>query len=295
MSLTKPRNGIIFDVIQCLIQRALLYSNSDIRQCHVLIKKALYAPGIKKVILILHSQGGIEGGMILDWLYDEVPHDLLKQLEVYTFGNAANHFNNPYRDHVSSVAAGASSKSWPEHRRAVNQRAIAHMEHYTNSKDFVSRWGVLHFTRKIPEDGLENRFMGRVFERPGAGHQFNQHYLDNMFPLDPKGRFVRKPIRGDFMEMDVNMGGDAKSREAREGLEQSLYAMGGSMEAEARLLNVSPTQRREEQFGPSGHPRTLVDELAKTSGDTKQLKVKDLSRLWAHRNGKSPPACHQDD
>jgi hypothetical protein len=27
--------------------------------------------------------------------------------------------------------------------------------------------------------------MGRVFERPGEGHQFNQHYLDCMFPLQP--------------------------------------------------------------------------------------------------------------
>ena len=27
--------------------------------------------------------------------------------------------------------------------------------------------------------------MGRVFERVGEGHQFNQHYLDNMFPLQP--------------------------------------------------------------------------------------------------------------
>jgi hypothetical protein len=170
LSLTSPRNGIIFDIIQCLIQRALLYSNSNVCQCYVLIKKALYAPGIKKVVLILHSQGGIEGGLILDWLYDEVPHDLLKQLEVYTFGNAANHFNNPYRVHIPSVRAGAGSKPIPAQLQTRNKRAVGHIEHYANSKDFVSRWGVLHFTRKVTEDPLENRFIGRVFERPGSGH-----------------------------------------------------------------------------------------------------------------------------
>jgi hypothetical protein len=67
------RYGVVFDLVQCLIQRALLYATSDIRECYVLVKKALYRPGVKMVVLILHSQGGIEGGMILDWLLDEVP------------------------------------------------------------------------------------------------------------------------------------------------------------------------------------------------------------------------------
>ncbi|KAJ5454061.1 uncharacterized protein N7458_005017 [Penicillium daleae] len=284
-------NGIIFDVIECLIQRALLYSNSDIRQCHMLIKKALYAPGIKKVVLILHSQGGIEGGMILDWLYDEVPHDLLKQLEVYTFGNAANHFNNPYRVNIPGVGAGVGSKHTSAYLQTQNKRAVAHIEHYANRKDFVSRWGVLHFTRKVSEDPLQNRFMGRVFERPGGGHQFNQHYLDNMFPLDPTGRFVRGLADGDFMEMDVWVGGDT---EAREGLGQSLEATSGSIEPESRVLSSSPssvwTESQEQTSRPQGNFMiSVVDELARTNGvPLKALKVKNLSRLWAYCNGDSP-------
>lgn len=287
MSLTCTRNGIIFDVVQCLIQRALLYSNSNVRQCHVLIKKALYEPRIKKIVLILHSQGGIEGGMILDWLYDEVPHDLLKQLEVYTFGNASNHFNNPYRVHIPSVSVGVGSKPTPVHLQTRNKRAVAHIEHYANSKEFVSRWGVLHFTRRVTEDPLENRFMGRVFERPGSGHLFNQHYLDNMFPLDPTGRFVRGLTDGDFMEMDVRIGGGT---EAREGLDQSLDATLGSVEPEARILTSSASVRTEIQGQRSrakGNSRILeVDELARTNGVP--WKVKNLSRLWAYRNGDSP-------
>ena len=263
----------------------------------MLIKKALYAPGIQKVVLILHSQGGIEGSMMLDWLLDEVPHDLLKQLEVYTFGNAANHFNNPYRDHASSVAASASSKERRDHPETVNKRAIAHIEHYANSEDFVSQWGVLNFTRTIPNGLLENRFMGRVLERPGKGHQFNQHYLDNIFPLDPTRRFVREPKEGDFMDMDAFVGGDAKSRGAREGIGQSLYASMGGMEKEARVLNGSPTSprmpKRSEGFWLRA--KSWMDESAMTNGDIECVKVRHLSRLWAYRNGGCPPALHEED
>ncbi|KAJ5153413.1 uncharacterized protein N7482_009891 [Penicillium canariense] len=279
-------NGIIFDVIQCLIQRALLYSNSNIRQCHVLIKRALYAPGIKKVVLILHSQGGIEGGMILDWLYDEVPHDLLKQLEVYTFGNAANHFNNPYRVHIP-VGAGAGSEPTSTHLQTRNKRTVTHIEHYANSEDFVSRWGVLHFMRKVTEDPLANRFMGSVFERPGRGHQFNQHYLDNMFPLDPTGRFVRRLADGDFMEMDVRIG---DGTEAREGLDQTLDATSGSIGPEARIPSSRSSVRTESQVKASRPEGTRISEVEVARTNGVPWKVKDLSRLWGYCNGDSPAA-----
>ncbi|KUI56312.1 hypothetical protein VP1G_03745 [Cytospora mali] len=90
-------NGIIFDVLECLIQRNFTYATNDIRVCYRIIKEKLYNPQYSKVVFILHSQGGIEGGLVLDWLLQELPQNLLCKLEVYTFGNAANHFNNPYR------------------------------------------------------------------------------------------------------------------------------------------------------------------------------------------------------
>ncbi|KAI1117687.1 hypothetical protein F5Y14DRAFT_464728 [Nemania sp. NC0429] len=93
--------GIIFDVIECLIQRNFSYATSDIRLAYKVLKETLYNPQYSKVVFILHSQGGVEGGMVLDWLLQELPQDLLAKLEVYTFGNAANHFNNPHR-HVQS-------------------------------------------------------------------------------------------------------------------------------------------------------------------------------------------------
>ena len=45
-------------------------------------------PNITKVVFIMHSQGAIEGGMIIDQLLQEIPMDLLAKLEVYTFGVA---------------------------------------------------------------------------------------------------------------------------------------------------------------------------------------------------------------
>ncbi|KAI1424299.1 hypothetical protein F5Y12DRAFT_461556 [Xylaria sp. FL1777] len=89
--------GIIFDVIECLIQRNFGYATSDVRLAYKIIKEKLYNPQYSKVVFILHSQGGVEGGLVLDWLLQELPQDLLAKLEVYTFGNAANHFNNPHR------------------------------------------------------------------------------------------------------------------------------------------------------------------------------------------------------
>ncbi|KAK0106212.1 hypothetical protein ONS96_003855 [Cadophora gregata f. sp. sojae] len=98
-------NGIIFDVLQCLIQRNFTYATQDVRDCYRIVKSTLYQPHLTKVVFILHSQGGIEGGLIIDWLLQEVPQDLLAKLEVYTFGNAANHFNNPHLHLLSQHAA----------------------------------------------------------------------------------------------------------------------------------------------------------------------------------------------
>lgn len=92
-----PTTGIVFDVIECLVQRCFCYATMDIRNAYVAVKEALEDDRYNKVVFIVHSQGAIEGSMIVDWLLDEVPRDLLYQLEVYTFGNASNHMNNPHK------------------------------------------------------------------------------------------------------------------------------------------------------------------------------------------------------
>lgn len=176
----KIRKGIIFDVIECVMQRCFDYSTGDIREAYPLVKNALLSTEHDRVILILHSQGGIEGGLIIDWLLDEMPQESLRKLEVYTFGNAANHFNNPLR---SLRQRPRPYRQVPQYTEA-DDRCIRHIEHYANSKDFISLWGVLNFANIV------NRYIGRLFVRQGSGHQFNQHYLDVMFTLGPDRRVL---------------------------------------------------------------------------------------------------------
>ncbi|RDA92721.1 hypothetical protein CP533_1424 [Ophiocordyceps camponoti-saundersi (nom. inval.)] len=212
MGIHNRTSGILFDIVECLVQRNFTYATADVRLTYKILRDVLYDPSKSKVIFVLHSQGGIEGGLVIDWLLQEMPQNLLSKLEVYTFGNAANHFNNPRR-----------RASWQA------DRAIGHIEHYAHSTDFVALCGVIHFAtvRKPP-----SLFFGRVFNRSTGrgGHLLNQHYLDGMFPLkrDPwSGQFVGADDDNEFME-------------------------------------------------------EVVDDK---DGD---VRVKDLSRLWSYRNGRSP-------
>ncbi|KAF5665356.1 hypothetical protein FHETE_6716 [Fusarium heterosporum] len=228
--------GLVFDLIQCLIQRALLYATQDVRDCYVLVKNALLDDSKEKVIFILHSQGGIEGGMIIDWLLDELTFETLQKLEVYTFGNFANHFSNPCRGNDPSLPV------------------IPHIEHYVNEKDFACRVGVLNFTRNYSQN--ENRFAGKVFIKRGGGHLLNQHYLDDMFPLD-KGLYKTREIKeGDFMDRKV------------------CFKTNGAIKEVPRAEL------------PLGFTVGIADH--ETDGQAKAPKMGDLSRLWKYRNGKLP-------
>ncbi|KAK5145676.1 hypothetical protein LTR04_001234, partial [Oleoguttula sp. CCFEE 6159] len=264
-----PTGGIIFDLVQCVIQRDYCYATQDIRDAYAEIKKSLMNPRHKKVVLILHSQGGIEGGLIIDWLLAEAPQGALRRLEVYTFGNAGNRlFRLPILDQASSVQAtnGRLVTSLGAPRRHT-PRAIRYIEHYGNSHDFVARWGVLNFAR------MANRYMGRIFERPGSGHLLNQHYLDYMFPLDPTLRNGYRVAldNNEFMEMDVDISArnDANSA-TREGPREAMRSSGGQTTDDVRCQVELDTP-----ITPGAKPRAP--------------KVKDFSRLWLYRNGQSPP------
>ncbi|KAK9424865.1 hypothetical protein SUNI508_13387 [Seiridium unicorne] len=328
--------GIIFDVIECLIQRNFGYATQDVREAYKTVKEHLYNPGLSKVVFILHSQGGIEGGLVLDWLLQELPQDLLAKLEVYTFGCAANHFNNPHR-HVESQKAeqknpnsltltnttmtqsglthspvemrtpslskqstsntGKSSRSGqepptPPNAEAEgsqtqkfstgpsNDRVIGHIEHYAHTTDFVALWGVLHFVTSEMASPLLPRFMGRVFSRTSSrgGHQFCQHYLEGMFPLeeDATGKLVGCKNTNDFMESSVEQAkAGTELEDIREGIQNNMAMIAGRHDS-----SVNPEVAVHGSFNDG----KLID------GD---VKVKDLSRLWLYRNGKSPPELPQ--
>ena len=373
--LTFCRNGILFDVVQCLIQRNLTYATRDVRTCYAIIKSTLYQPHLTKVVFILHSQGGIEGGMILDWLLQEVPQDLLAKLEVYTFGNAANHFNNPHLHLLSQTAAvqnpdkPSTTKTFTQinyhepsapslvdisttaptmaHRRTKSKstrqestsgKTIRYIEHYAHTQDFVAQWGVLHFVPASASSAavISNsapRFMGRVFERQGMGHQMNQHYLDSMFPLkrslDPKGGiagtgFEGVDVDGDFMssilDLTPNSSLQAEEEEVREGVELSYQsARGESLEEsenkEVLLRDFSPSSTFHALAGKFSSKTTGISDgkglrrgesLVNGDGvngdgvngdgvkDDRAFRVRDLSRLWLYVNGGSPVVDETD-
>jgi hypothetical protein len=253
--------GIVFDIIECLIQRNFSYATSDVRDAYAIIKEDLMNPKYKKVILILHSQGGIEGGLVIDWLLDEMPRELLQDLEVYTFGNAANHFNNPVKT-LSPARRNESDGESPQvNPVAIVDKTIRRIEHYANSRDFVSVWGILNFAN------IPNRYMGRVFVRPGSGHQFVQHHLDTMFTL---GKDMKVLDTNEFMEMEVEVQPDESNRPKADATDtgdkvehDEIDYPYDEMTANASLLQTD------------GHPR-------------RKMKVKELSRLWLYRNGASP-------
>lgn len=255
-----------------------------------MLKTTLYDPAVKKVVFILHSQGGIEGGMILDWLLQEVPADLLSKLEIYTFGNAANHFNNPYKD----VGAQASARRGGDSDGRL-KKAVRYIEHYAHTDDFVARWGVLNFLCNFSFAVSGSRYVGRVFEYPAAGHQFVQHYLDGMFPLEACAVSEEFPLgwkgaageQGSvFMTSRVQRGRDGdelgkENAELREGWESSVRGANGGDRTVVRDED-SPIGKRE---GLNG---LFEDVLAEEERRVRGYRVSDLSRLWCYTNGKSP-------
>ncbi|KAJ1324138.1 hypothetical protein MN608_10198 [Microdochium nivale] len=364
--------GILFDVVECLIQRNFGYATGDVREAYKVVKDKLYNPQYSKVVFILHSQGGIEGGLVLDWLLQELPQDLLAKLEVYTFGNAANHFNNPHlhirmqeQQQEQSAAArlhggepipftdsptelrslspttsklvdlGMTSSSTSKHDSGGKSRAtqlalpasdrvIGHVEHYAHTTDFVALWGVLHFATATMANRQLPRFIGRVFSRtsPRGGHQFCQHYLDGMFPLEkhPQGGdndFLGCAETNEFMESIVeeappspnaasnkpepsrpvevapNPDGDTTSSppapapgkvEGWQDLREDIATSFAMLLPDRDLLLPSDNDA-EVQFHGGGSFHERHHDLLPAAGP---VRVKDLSRLWLYRNGRSP-------
>ena len=273
LGIHNPSYGIPADVLESMFQRTLSYPTLDIRNAYKTISDLLSEDGIKKLVLIAHSQGAIEAGMILDWIYSTMPTKNVSKLEVFTFGNAANHWNNP--------------------KGPDNKPVIEHMEHYVNEGDWVARFGILHFrqlcrkslvtdekestlldtptasgdaqpqTPTMPHDKVkkkstselesekweQDRFKGRMFKRTNCtGHQMNQHYLDNMFVMDEELQQVLDSEDGNgatrFMEMEMDQ---------------------DMLETDDIVVPVLAGKQQ-----------------------TKHEKVKNHSRLWKYVNGKTP-------
>jgi hypothetical protein len=291
-----PSYGIPFDVIECIIQRTFAHPTLDIRSAYTTLSAYLANPEVKKLVLIAHSQGAIEAGMVLDWIYATLPRSQVAKLEIFTFGNAANHWNCPMDE---------------------NGPIIRHIEHYANDGDWVARFGILYFrqllsvtkkadptnpalkdtapqTPKTPMTPIQNinkqttfdienlrreknRFVGRLFKRVGcSGHQLNQHYLDNLFVMDSS---VTSVIEDSQSEVGIR---DAANGYSGNSTTKTTNYM--DMYIDQHMLQkdnlVIPIANAPQQGG-----RRAVS----TRGGPKQIfQVKDLSRLWQFRNGRVP-------
>lgn len=241
---------------------------------------------------------------MVDWLLEQLSQETLSKLEIYTFGCAANHFNNP------RVSARPTAK----HPTAS---AISYIEHYANERDFVARWGILHSINPLPavaksaamktealaaaggevmiEAGkARGGFQGRVFQVPESGHLLGQHYMDRLFPLD---RGVREVVfeEGGVQDMHVHFGaveeGDEEHPEKFVRVSDARYPftscenLGGKEEMSVPVTPVMASSsaglavETEADEGVSTMPRQTA------AG----LKMKDLSRLYMYVNGGSPP------
>ena len=72
--------GFTADIFECIIQRCLSYPAKDGRIAYEAVKASLVDPEVKKVVLIAHSQGGIEASLVLDRLLATLPPEMISKL-----------------------------------------------------------------------------------------------------------------------------------------------------------------------------------------------------------------------
>ena len=138
----------------------------------------------------------------------------------------------------------------------------------------MSRWGVLSYASM--QTASDNRFCGRVYEQNEKGHQFNQHYMDKMFPLNDEAGYGLSD-QNTFMDSEVSVAesGEVTASQSKIKSQKSQKLPGSPKE---RVMVRNLTQ-------PLGYS-TL---LSPTTRATNQ-RVSQLSRLWQYRNGLSPSA-----
>jgi hypothetical protein len=153
---------------------------------------------------------------------------------------------------------------------------VPNIEHYANSADPISRFGVLEFTQSPKH--VDHRFMGRVFERTGAqGHQFNQHYLDTMFPIDPKTGLVLD--HNAFMDAECTVNKDlviSREQAATKDVDRAVGTQSGR-----RIIDGEAQGNMDLKDQYVSATKANVDRV-------QSMRVHELSRLWKYTNGKVP-------
>ncbi|KAK7548255.1 hypothetical protein BKA81DRAFT_225384 [Phyllosticta paracitricarpa] len=298
--------GVLGDLVVCLFQRCFRYNTADVRCVYEMLKLQILEPGADKVVLLAHGQGACVASLALDRMLLEVPSKSLGKLEIFTFGCAASHFNNPLSHSYLTILLQNSAlnpvlSSRPRH-------VVPIIEHYANENDPFARWGVLNSTRDCPGQ----RFAGQVFiNKDASGHLFNQHYLDAMFALPParmadlsmsnsRGSDSAasdhssdnssteaslpspppRPTMSPFLDrmVDVDYGTAARRAETVDAARiQGFGVMPAADEAQAGAKAARGAAR--------GRRTSVVDETQLALGEGAGRTVRQLSRLWLYVGG----------
>lgn len=190
-----PTRGPLLDILAMLLSP--LFPSSTTLPLTTHLRTVLISPNTRKVIIIAHGTGAIALSAALDSLHADLPMATMSKLEVYTFGSAARHLNNPLlaldelsrRDVAFSISGGVthgnaervrSRSPNPQgvftrqdgsiaspvkatlaslgHRVEDLERVMLHVEHYAMVGDLVARCGVVEAVM-----GGASRFVGRLF------------------------------------------------------------------------------------------------------------------------------------
>ncbi|KAI5789019.1 hypothetical protein EDC01DRAFT_747575 [Geopyxis carbonaria] len=198
--------GILLDLLQCASQRSLGLYTSCIRDTYQHLHDALTAHiddddddssndawRYDKIVVLAHSQGALVVSLAIDMLLADLPRDTLAgRIEVYTFGGAANHFNNPggvlrvvehYVNALDPVATiGVSMYSAAGASRAAADAAVVGKKGPATATGGAGGGtgakGVQ--VQKTKAQKRENQFAGTVFTRKGHGHLLVMHYLQHL-------------------------------------------------------------------------------------------------------------------
>lgn len=283
------------------------------------MKQRLYDPSITKVILILHSQGGIEGSLVVDWILQELPQDLLAKLEVYTFGNTANHFHNPHRHALSQQLARVDPTSMIETMTTtITQSSPASSMVSTTGPDDTlrppnSRRESVTSTISVERGpAAQDRAISHVEHYAhmtdfaalwGVLHFATSARATHTVPKFIGRLFVRSSHRGGHqlcqhyldgmfpLETDPETGRFLGAAEDNEFME-SVVRIGEDGDASRLVKGAFGTSFCGSRGFGSGNVVTNVDVHddgpASRPSPGAVVKVKDLSRLWQYRNGRVP-------
>lgn len=316
------------DLLTCAASRWLSLPTSCTLALSSQLRDACLANSTRKVIVIAHGIGAVHLSIALDQLHATLPVDVLSKLEVYTFGSAASHLNNPalrmenlpdsqtrrrslyYTRPDGSIASPVKATlASLGYRIEDHERVIPHIEHYALTTDVLARYGVLHNIRNV----LDNRFCGRVFvfddknktgsQASGTGFSMNEDYLSFLFPSNISNMRTVLDI-----SVDVDLATAEKREFTAEGVVQPQKSiatdcaspLSPSIDEVVQTPDVSPRNSSKDTM-VNGFPNkrrswgmspqngmTGVQKARACAQESDGRTVRQLSRLWRYAHGGKP-------